>query len=453
MNKIIVSKSFLLGLFLVFFSQTAFSGELSVQSENKELIKGIEERKVYFERTHELKKLIDDIGKRELVLLGEASHGTSEFYSWRAEITKELVKSGNYGFIAVEGDWASLYDVNNYVKHKSNRDGNARNVLREIERWPLWMWANNEVADFVEWLRNYNKDKEPAERIGFYGMDAYGEQQSAREIIRVVRAHKPDISPEVQERLKCFMDFRDRVGDYIRQVAQGGESCERPISEVYSIVKSNLQDLKRGNPEKYFYLMQNIYVVKAAEAHYRLNISGQDESWNARAVHMFETVLRLQEKYSNNSAGIVWAHNTHIGDASATDMRLNGQVNIGHLSKEKYGIKKVYAVGFSTHRGRVMAASEWEGQRRVFDVPEGISGSLENLLNGISSNKSFYFIMEEELSENNDWLNRIGHRAIGVIYHPERERLGNYVPSVLPLRYNAMIFIPETGPVVPLHRR
>lgn len=447
-----IRKLFLLVFFLKI--SIACSGESSGterQTEEKTIVSEIKDRKVVLRSPADFRKLVEDIGEREFVLIGEASHGTSEFYKRRAELTKKLIETGNYQFVAVEGDWAGLYPVNQYVKHLDHDDLTARSVLRRIDRWPLWMWANEEVAEFVEWLREFNSDRPLEDRVGFYGKDVYGEWQAKRELIAFTEKHYPRRAGEVKAKLDCILPFEGNISIYIRQVSQGGNSCERQMEDLVELVKEIFRPMKSENPSDYLFAVQSAYVAKNAEAHFRKNMLGGANSWNARVIHMFETVYRLREFYGESSAGIVWAHNTHIGDARATDMFRHGQVNIGQLSREEFGREKVYAVGFSTHRGKVMAARSWESQRLVLDVPEGISESYEDIFNQVSSGRSYYFIMEENLSQNNLWINRLGHRAIGVVYNPEQEHRGNYVPTILPNRYNAMIFIPQTGPVSPLH--
>jgi erythromycin esterase len=394
----------------------------------------------------ELHGIMEKAGSRRLVLLGESSHGTAEFYRWRSDITRRLITENGFSFIAVEGDWASIYRLNKYVKNLPGSGSSARQVLRGFDRWPEWMWANTEIEDLAEWLREYNNHLAPAEKVGFYGMDVYGQWQAMDDLIDYAGKHLPEYFPLINRNLQCFAAYDRDEWVYARAVTgRGHRSCEEGLREVIDLLKAESSRLRSKDGREFFRAKQNAWVVSNAEDFFRLAVLDNRGSWNSRATHMWETVQRLFNEYGPGSRGIVWAHNTHVGDAGATTMRYQEMVNIGMLSRRDLGKENVFITGFGTHHGRVNAGSGWGSEMQIMRVPEGMEGSWENLA-GRLGHESFYLVFDEE-DRNHPLLNRfIGHRAIGVVYNPRQES-GNYVPSILPHRYDAFIFIRETGPL------
>lgn len=384
-------------------------------------------------------------GKR-LVLLGESTHGTHEYYVWRDRITRRLVADAGFRFILVEGDWASLHELNRYVKSLPGAAATARDALAAQQRWPEWLWANEETAALAEWLREWNRKQEPARRVGFHGMDVYGPWGSADLLAAFAVAHLPDAAPQVARKLAPMQAHRDDIGGYVR----GHHAGEAEVMQGYAGLLELIRGAREGegvDPSEWFAAKQAVHVVKGAHRHFMGMAEQGPQSWNRRAEHMHATALRLLDRHGEHSRGIVWAHNTHIGDARATAMAERGEVNIGQLARVSQGRDTVFSLGFATHRGRVIAGRAWGGPRREMDIPAGAPGSLEALLDARFPDGALLRTGSAPPSARAD---TIPHRAIGVIYHPDNEA-GNYVPTRPADRYDALIFLPETKALKPLN--
>lgn len=390
-----------------------------------------------------LEALTERMRGRRLVLLGESTHGTHEYYVWRDRISRGLVESGEFRFIAVEGDWASLLELNRYVKGKAGAPESARAALEGHERWPTWMWANEEIEALAEWLRAWNEDRPMEERAGFYGKDVYAPWAAAAGVVAFARDHLgSDERLRVRRKLARFQRHEDDIQSYVRSTfRQRGETLEN-----YRALIDLIAEAKDAPPFERFAAKQGAFVVKGAHRHFIGMVDRGPASWNARVEHMEATVERLLERYGAESRGIVWAHNTHIGDARATAMAERGEINIGQLARVRHGAGDVFALGFSTHRGRVQAGRHWGGRRESMRVPEAVAGSLEDALNLHFPDGALLFFDEAPETARTD---PVPHRAIGVIYRPEAEA-GNYVPTRLAARYDAMLFIPETSALRPI---
>jgi erythromycin esterase len=295
-------------------------------------LKGIGYR---LEKSIDLNPLFKQIGKAKVqyVLLGEASHGTSEFYSWRSEITKRLIKDRGFSFIAVEDDWPDCYNVNRYVKGMPNSDQSAYDVLYSFNRWPTWMWANREIVSLVEWLREYNKKLSEEQKVGFYGLDVYSLWESMEAVIRYLKRINPEAVKTSIEAFRCFEPFGKSVEDYARATAFVPQSCEDEVIDMLIDLHDKAKQYKSdglGRREEYFNAEQNAIVAKNAELYYRKMMQGGTVTWNIRDTHMMDTLIRLMEFHGKDTAkSIVWAHNTHVGDARYTDMVDAKMVNIG----------------------------------------------------------------------------------------------------------------------------
>jgi erythromycin esterase len=392
-----------------------------------------------------LPELLREMQRARLVLLGEATHGTREFYVWRDRISRALLEDGGFSFIAVEGDWASIYALNRYVKGKEDAPESARKALLAQQRWPQWMWGNEEFAELGEWLRRFNDARPPEERVGLYGMDVYSPWAAADKTLAYTRASLGEDHRDVERALARFLRFRDDVSGYIRagffQRAELAEGYRLKIERLAARLESS------DDPAGTFSAKQGLWTVKRAHGHFMAMADPAVSSWNPRALHMHETVQRLLSQYGPGARGIVWAHNTHVGDARATPMALEGDQNIGELSRRAMGNEAVFALGFSTHRGMVLAGRAWEAPMQRMRIPDGGPGSLEAILNdffpeGAVLHWPFAYAPLRE--------REIPHRAIGVVYMPEHEFPGNYVPTRLSARYNGLVFIPETRALTPL---
>ncbi len=409
-------------------------------------------RGVAFEDASDLDSLIALCSGSRLVLLGESTHGTSEYYRWRAEISKRLVVEQGFRFIAVEADWMPMYRLNLYVKWLLDEEGvTAASILRGFSRWPEWMWGNTEVEALAEWLREHNRLLPVDERVGIYGMDVYGQWEAMDEVLAVVSALIPDEEAKVREHYGCFTRFGRDEWRYAQAVTQGLASCDHRLHEVVHLLKSRWEAAESEEEERLlFHGMQSAKVVLNAEDFYRLSAQGDNNgSWNSRATHMHHTTGRLLKRYGEEARGIVWAHNTHIGDARATSMAVEGRVNIGQLSRELYGESSITGIGFTTYTGRVNAGSRWGAPMSIMDIPRAAEGSLEYLLNKCGL-QQFFVVFDQELENDEVLNNQIGHRAIGVVYNPATERRFNYVPTVLTQRYDALVFFHATKELEPV---
>lgn len=417
------------------------------------IIRYIRDNEIRFDRTEgeaSLQPLVDRSKDATFALLGEASHGTSEFYTIRAELSKRLIQEEGFSFVAVEGDWPSCYVLNRYVKGGMPNSTDVKDVLRQsLKRWPTWMWANDEVADFLQWLRGYNSDLPEEDKVGFYGLDMYSLWESMEEVIRYLeKIGSPDVE-QARAAFACFEPFERDAQQYGVSSTFFSESCEEEVIETLLALQKD-RNRQSDDAEAILSADLNAMVSVSAEKYYRAMIRGGPESWNIRDEHMTATLERLmtfhqERRPSHRPRAIVWEHNTHIGDARATDMLEDGMVNVGQLVRERHGLENVFAVGFGTHRGTVIAADRWGGEIEELRVPPAYRGSWEDLLHKAGAYDRILLMDDDAPFADQE----IGQRAIGVVYHPDYER-GNYVPSKMTERYDAFVFIDETRALKPL---
>lgn len=397
----------------------------------------------------DVQELVDRVGDAHFVLLGEASHGTAEYYNWRAEISRRLIEQKGFHFVAVEGDWPDCYRVNRYVRGYKGSGGSARETLHAFNRWPTWMWANEEVVAFTDWLRAHN-DAQPEERkTGFYGLDVYSLWDSMRAVLEYLEKNEGGTAVEAARRaFRCFEPYHEDEQGYAWSTLMVPSNCEEDVVKMLAALRADAPSFADDGKESFFNAEQNAIVAKNAERYYRAMVRGGSSSWNVRDEHMVETLERLVEHHGPNAKAIVWEHNTHIGDARFTDMAGAGMVNVGELTRERHGRQGVVLVGFGGYRGTVIAGQAWDAPMEIMPVPEAIQGSWEDVMHRASSGDKLLFL--HELRERAGAEQKRGHRAIGVVYDPNRE-YGNYVPTVLPKRYDAFLLFAETHAVHPLH--
>lgn len=390
----------------------------------------------------DLDPLFERIGDARFVLMGEASHGTSEYYTWRAEISRRLIVEKGFQFIAVEGDWPSCDRLDQYIKGRG--EGDAEDALQAFDRWPTWMWANEEIAELAEWLKEHNRGV--AEPVGFHGLDVYSLWDSLYAVIGYLRRVDPSAIDAARRAFRCFEPYGEDAQEYARATARlVPASCEDRAVALLADIRRRASAYREDDRWGAFRVEQNALVIRDAEAYYRAMVRGGPKSWNVRDRHMQETLERLADFYGAHSKGIVWEHNTHIGDARHTDMAADGMVNVGQLARERWGEKDAVLVGFSTHRGSVIAGDAWDAPAERMTVPEAREGSWDELLHRAGGEDKLLILDSEgPLRETR------GHRAIGVVYHPEYESLGNYVPTTLSRRYDALLYIDETQALHPL---
>jgi erythromycin esterase-like protein len=402
-----------------------------------------------FSKGKDLDALIERIGSARIVMLGEASHGNHEYYKWRSYLTQRLLAEKGFSFIAVEGDWPDCYRFNRYIKHYDNAGSSAFDVLHSFNRWPTWMWANWEIAALGEWLHNFNAPLSSEKKIGFYGLDVYSLWESMEAIMTYLKQKDPSLVRVAEEAYQCFEPYRSDEGhSYARATALVPELCK---TEVVNLLRGIQQRFPHYDTdrESAFSTEQNALVAVHAENYYSAMINGGPHSWNIRDLHMEETLERLLQFHGEESKAIIWAHNTHIGDARATDMATEGMVNIGELARTKFGEHQVSLVGFGGYKGQVIAGKRWGAPMAKVIVPPAKPGSWEYLLkNEGNGNK---WLLTEDLHNIQFFEEPIEHRAIGVVYNPDFEQYGNYVPSILPLRYDAFMYLDKVTALHPLH--
>jgi erythromycin esterase len=399
------------------------------------------------QRARDLDLLLQEIGDARIVLLGEASHGTSEYYTWRTAISKRLIQEKGFNFISVEGDWPDCFEVNNFIKGLREDDATALEVLETYNRWPTWMWGNWEVAALADWLKQYNNNKPEEEKVGFYGLDVYSLWDSLHEILTYLEKRDGAAVAAARKAFRCFEPYSEDPQEYARAVAFVSQDCEDEVVEMLHTLRTKALGAG-GNRESEFDAEQNALVAVNAERYYRAMVRGGGNSWNVRDRHMMETLTRLLELHGPDSKAIIWEHNTHVGDARYTDMARSGMVNVGQLARELYGEENVYIVGFGSYKGSVIAADEWGERMEEMEVPAAPPGTWEYMLHEVSANNKLIF--SKDLRNLKELEKPIGHRAIGVVYHPRRERFGNYVPTIVPRRYDAFAYIDTTRALHPL---
>ena len=399
----------------------------------------------------DLDPLIKEIGDAKYVLLGEASHGTHEYYTWRAKITQRLIKEKGFSFIAVEGDWPDCYRLNRYAKG-FNYGIDIQSVMSDFSRWPTWMWANWETAAFIDWLKSFNEKLPLEEKVGFYGLDVYSFRESLQSIIQYLEKKNPQALKLALDVLKCFEPYNKDEGiTYARASKIVPTLCEDEIYELLAAIRNNIQALG-SKDEEVMSVEQNAHILRNAEKYYRAMTKSGPDSWNIRDRHMVDTLERLTAFYGQDAKAVVWEHNTHIGDARATTMADKGMVNVGQLLHERYARHQVVSLGFGSYKGSVIAGKDWGEDMKKINVPDAMVGSWEHAFHMAAAGQNRLLILNK-VKNSPALATSIGHRAIGVVYNPVYEKYGNYVPTILPERYDAFIFLDQTNALHPIHIR
>ncbi len=392
-----------------------------------------------------------------LCLLGEATHGTHEFYRERAEITKRLIKEKGYTAVAVEADWPDAFRVNRYVRGLSD-DRNADEALGGFKRFPTWMWRNTVVLDFVEWLRDYNASlPQNAPRAGFYGLDLYSLYTSIESVLSYLTKVDPEAAKRARYRYSCFEHFGEDTQAYGYAANFGlTESCERDVIDQLVELRRRAADYAsrdgRVAQDEFFFAEQNARLVLNAERYYRTMFQGRVESWNLRDRHMADTLEALLNHlgaHGGQAKAAVWEHNSHLGDARATYMSDYGELNVGQLVRERYGAEAAL-IGFTTYTGTVTAASNWDGPAERKRVRPALENSYEDLFHQQAIG-DFLITLKSEPVAIALRKPRL-ERAIGVIYLPETERQSHYFDAQLSNQFDAVIHFDETHALEPLER-
>lgn len=408
----------------------------------------------------DLRPLVKHLADARYVLIGEATHGTEEFYRLRAEITKSLVRDHGFAAVAVEGDWPDCGRVNRYVKGDAAIAA-ADTALGAFVRFPSWMWANTVVADFIRWLRDYNLAvRAENRRVGFYGLDLYSLYASIEAVITFLEPLDSLAAERARARYACF-DHTCRRASNPQAYALGTRfgvtaACERQaVQQLADLRKMTLSASGFGrstDPDDAFFAEQNARVVVSAETYYRAMFEDRISSWNLRDGHMAETLFLLADHLSKRRGEtakiVVWAHNAHVGDARATESRTHGEWTLGQLVREAHG-RNTVTVGFSTYAGTVTAASRWDGKAETKTVTKAIPESYEDLFHAVGQDAFLLWLRDAPDLSRLLGLSRL-QRAIGVVYRPEIERQSHYFYACLPEQFDAVIHIDETHALTPL---
>jgi protein-L-isoaspartate(D-aspartate) O-methyltransferase len=393
-----------------------------------------------------LEPLLRRIGEARLVLIGEATHGTSEFYRLRARITRELIERKGFNIVAIEADWPDAARIDNYVRHRHI----PRAEWTAFARFPTWMWRNEETRQFIDWLHDHNAPRAPADRAAFYGLDLYSLYGSIRSVIHYLESVDPDLAAVARQRYGCLTPWETDPAAYGQAALSGAyRKCEQDVVHMLVELLRKQQDYAADDGERFFEASQNARLIANAEQYYRIMYYGSRASWNLRDSHMFETLQNLLDHHGPASKAVVWAHNSHIGDASATEMGRRGEHNIGQLCRAQFG-EGSYHIGFGTNDGTVAAAAAWDAPMQVMAVRPAHPQSYERLFHLTNMPGLLLPLPRKSRHELRDRLAKPRlERAIGVVYRPESELASHYFEAVLPQQFNEYVWIDRTTAVTP----
>lgn len=393
-------------------------------------------------------ELIERIGDSSVVMMGEATHGTAEFYDMRARITKELIKRKGFNIVSVEADWTDAAHIDYYVRGT----GVEPPEEEPFTRFPTWMWRNEQVQKFITWLKGYNERQEkPEDKAGFHGLDLYNMYASVEAVIRHLEDLDPALAETARERYGCLTPYQGNPTSY-GAAAIGGDyrECEKNVTDMLQELLDSQMKLVPYDGERYHSIIQNARLVANAENYYRSMYYGSRSSWNLRDSHMFDTLQSLLEYRGPNARAVVWAHNSHTGNASATEMGARGEYNIGQLAREAFE-DNLYSIGFGTDRGTVAAASSWGKEMEVMEINSSVENSYERLMHRATSDNFILPLHKEEHELLTGALNdsRL-ERAIGVVYRPKTELQSHYFQATLPEQFDEFIWFDKTEAITPL---
>lgn len=401
---------------------------------------------------HAFGMLFDRLGRSRAVLLGEASHGTSEFYQARAAITRRLIEKHGFTIVAVEADWPDAAAIDRYVRGRDH----AGPQQTPFERFPIWMWRNTDVAAFVDWMRSHNEQKPPSDRAGFFGLDIYNMRGSIAAVLGYLDSVDPDAAAVARERYGCLTPWQREPSTYGRAVlTEGYRKCEAEVVRQCQDILQKQLAYGADNPDSFLDAAQNARLIASAERYYRIMYYGGAESWNLRDTHMFETLGHILDAHGLQSKAVVWAHNSHIGDARFTEMgTVRNELNIGQLCRKQFG-EAAALIGFGTHTGTVAAASDWDGEMEVMRVRPSRADSYERLFHDAGVERGLVEFRRHEALRRRLLEPRL-ERFIGVIYRPDTELQSHYAETSLPQQFDVFVWLDETRAVTrlgPQHSR
>lgn len=399
------------------------------------------------ERAEDFGAFFDRFGDARIVLLGEATHGTSEFYRARAAITRRLIERHGFNIVAVEADWPDAARVDDYVRHQAPRPRRGDVFVR----FPTWMWRNIEVLEFADWLRGHNATLPDEQRASFHGLDVYSLSESIHAVLVYLDKVDPQAAAEARHRYGCLTPWQDEPAHYGRAVVHGGRpSCEdRAVIQLHELLNHRLEYIGKDG-ESWFDATQNARIVRAAERYYRAMYRSSTESWNLRDRHMFDTLQSLLIHRGDSAKAVIWAHNSHVGNAAATAMGWQGEFNIGEPCRTAFG-EDVVAIGFGTDTGTVVAASDWGADMQVKTVLPARPDSYEHAFRRTGLARTLTDWRGKDRRDLAELLRTpLLERAIGVVYRPETERLSHYFEAVLAEQFDAWVWFEQTSAVTPL---
>ena len=395
----------------------------------------------------DLNPLMERIGSARIVLLGEATHGTSEFYRMRERITRDLIVKKGFSFVAIEADWPDAARVDHYVRHFQY----PPSEWTAFARFPTWMWRNTEVRDFVSWLRKHNGAVERNKRVAFHGLDLYSLYDSIRSVLNYLDEVDPESARVARERYGCLTPWQRDPATYGHAALTGSyPTCESHVVRALTDLLAKRRTYAEHDGERFLDAEQNARLVANAERYYRIMYYGSRASWNLRDSHMFETLKNLLAYHGSDSKAVVWAHNSHVGNAGATEMAARGEYNLGQLCRREFG-EGAYLVGFGTHSGTVAAASEWDGPMEIKTVRPALPNSYEQLCHATGLARFMLGLRgRDDLCKPAGLGNERLQRAIGVIYRPETELASHYFRASLPQQFDEYIWFDDSRAVTPL---
>ena len=397
----------------------------------------------------DLDAFLERVGDARVVCLGEASHGTAEFYEMRARLTQALIERKGFTIVALEADWPEAQRLDRYVRGTTVEP----HPEQAFDRFPTWMWANRQVMDFVDWLKQHNEGvHDPAHRAGIYGLDLYSLHRSIAAVLRYLQDVDPEAAQVARHRYSCLEPWQQDPAAYGAAVLSGRyRACEQQVVDMLADMVRKRVELREDDPERFFDAERNAKLVTHAEQYYRAMYYGSAASWNLRDEHMLDTLQAVLEQRGLPARAVVWAHNSHVGDASWTEMAARGEYNVGQLVRSRFG-EDAYLVGFGTDHGTVAAASDWGAPMEIKRVRPAHERSYERVCHDTAIPSFFFPLRNAVLEIRRRLAEQRLERAIGVIYRPDTERRSHYFHSRLTDQFDAIIHLDETRALHPLER-
>ena len=400
--------------------------------------------------TAKLDGLLNRIGDSPVVLIGDASHGTAEFYDMRARISRELIEKKGFNIIAIEGDWPDVFVIDHYIRGS----GPAPTVsYQPFGEFPSWVWENRSVTRFADWLRDFNRQFDSADdAIGIYGIDLYNLYGAIEAVMQYLHALDPAMAAYIHSHYRCLMPWSDDPGEYSNFMqSRQDNGCAEPVGKAYTALRHMRPDYESLDRRRYFNALQNARLVQAAEFYFRVRQQGTHDSWNLRDHYMFNTLIRVMQHKGDTAKAVIWAHNSHVGDMRATELAGDGSINLGQLVREQFG-QSAYLIGFGTDRGTVAAAASWGSPMEIMPVPPAHKKSYEYLFHQVQADN---FMLPLRYSRNPKLIGQLStprlQRGIGATYNPdpEKEMKHHYAYASLPYQFDEFIWMDETQAVVP----